>query len=274
MKRHSEIVKCPRCGEAGTLELDPFVQNLEFIVCESCGYPVPVANGIPNFAEPLTPETESLSIKQRIMETRLFATIYETPIWRPLHTYVSSGMTIPEQQAELLALAGGNDKDFIVDLACGTGHFTRAFAERWPGAAVFGLDLSMSMLRQGRSLAVKRGAKNILYVRGSIFELPFADSSVDLVNCCGALHLFHDQKTIWREVSRILRPGGVFTAEAVAPDSKIEKIQELLSARRGFRFLDPEVVRSELAEAGLEDMTWTKRKIILTFRVVKRSDSD
>ncbi len=247
--------------------------NLDYIVCEACGYPLPVTQGIPNFAEPLSRETRELSIKQRIMETRLFASMYETPIWRPLHTFLSSGMTVEKQQAELLEMAGAGEKGVVADLACGTGHFTRAFAAAWPDAAVFGLDLSMSMLRQGLSLAIKRGRKNILYVRGSIFDLPFADSSVNLVNCCGALHLFEDQPAIWAQIARILRPGGVFTGEAIARDDKMEKIQELLSARRGFRFLEPEVVRTQLEQVGLEDMTFTKRKIILTFRAVKREAS-
>ena len=268
---HSKVITCPRCSETGTLAIQPDLARLDYIVCEACGYPLPVVDGIPNFAESLTPRTQARSLKQRIMETRLFASLYETPLWRPLHTYLASGMTVEKEQQVLFDLAGDAPKSAIVDLACGTGHFTRSFARRWSDAAVVGLDLSLNMLRKGLSRALAQGTENIVFLRGSIFDLPFADGSVDMANCCGALHLFHDQPAIWREVARVLRPGGVFTAEAVARDDKVAWIQDAMSYQRGFRFLEPEVLRTELQDAGLTDMEYEQRRVIITFRAFKKS---
>ena len=243
--------------------------NVEFIVCEACGYSLPISYGIPNFAEELSASTTHLSLAQRIMETRAFASIYESPIWRPLHTFVSTGMTVKEQLKEFVDLSGDQSKEVILDLACGTGHFTRAFAKRWPEALIFGLDLSFSMLRKAVALARKNEIDNVLFMRGNIFRLPFEDGTVDQVNSCGALHLFEDQPAIWKEISRVLKPGGMFTVEAIAIDPKIEGLERFIMRTRGFHFLEPEVVKRQLQEVGIGSMEYTQRKMILTFRSVK-----
>jgi len=271
LKKHADIVTCPRCEQANRLALLPGGVNAEYVVCQSCGYALPMVGKIPNFAEEISAQTTRLPWTQRIMETRLFARMYETPVWRPLHTWVSSGQNVDEQQAELLALAGEEAREVIVDLACGTGHFTRAFAQRWPEAAVFGLDLSLSMLGEGIRRARVAKLSNIVFLRGSIFKLPFADASVDHVNSCGALHLFTDQPQIWQEIARILKPGGLFTGEAIAMDAKIEKIQRMAMERKGARFLELPTFEAELKEAGFDGLEATQRKIILTFRARRRT---
>ena len=269
MNKHADPLKCPRCGAGGSLAIQPGSLNVEYVVCESCGHALPITWGVPNFAEDINAQTTKLPLTQKIMETRLFAKIYETPVWRPLHTYISTGKSVQAQLEEMLALSGDHPRDVVLDLACGTGHFTRAFAKNWPDANLYGLDLSFSMLREAVSRAKKDELDNVVFIRGSIFDLPFLDNTIDHVNCCGALHLFQDQPTIWKEISRILKPGGLFTGEAIAIDPKVEKIQRVVEKSRGASFIQPEVFRAQLQDVGLESMEHTQRKVIMTFRSVK-----
>ena len=109
-----------------------------------------------------------------------------------------------------------NSNVAILDLACGTGHYARAFANVNPKAVVYGVDISLSMLTHARMLARQKSLKQIVFLRGDIYRLPFDDQCVDWVHCGGALHLFADLRPIWTEIARVIKPGGVFTVMTIA----------------------------------------------------------
>ena len=56
--------------------------------------------------------------------------------------------------ADLLARIGAADPALVVDLGCGPGNLTAILAQRWPGAAVVGVDSSPQMLAQAQAQAV------------------------------------------------------------------------------------------------------------------------
>ena len=74
-----------------------------------------------------------------------------------------------------------------LDIACGTGRYSRWLANRLGPDQVTGLDLSQPMLRRAG-----RDAPGIRFVRGSALALPFTGDSLGTVSCFGALHLFPD----------------------------------------------------------------------------------
>jgi ubiquinone/menaquinone biosynthesis C-methylase UbiE len=104
--------------------------------------------------------------------------------------------------------------DTLLDLACGPGIYSRPFAAQVAPGLVVGLDLSPAMLRHARDRAHVAGLENLALVRGDALCLPFAGGRFDVVNCCGALHLFPDADRALREVHRVLKPGGRFTVAA------------------------------------------------------------
>lgn len=94
-----------------------------------------------------------------------------------------------------------------VDLGCGAGHLTYAVA---PFAkSVIAYDLSPEMLSVVHGEAEHRGLKNIQTECGSTEDLPFSDGSVDAVISRYSAHHWRDVRKAMREVSRILRPGGI-----------------------------------------------------------------
>jgi SAM-dependent methyltransferase len=87
----------------------------------------------------------------------------------------------------------------LLDIGCGTGHFTRWFAAR--GLTAAGLDLSRPMLAE----AVKRNGQ--VYVRGDALKLPFQDGSFDLVSAITILEFLPDPACALAEAIRVARRG-------------------------------------------------------------------
>lgn len=113
---------------------------------------------------------------------------------------------IADRLAHHLRLKGGGS---YLDIACGTGNYTTALANRqgrWHG-----LDLSGQMLRSAR----QKGGSISLF-QADAAELPFQDGSFDGVLCTMALHHFADLLTVFRESYRVLDRDRfvIFTATA------------------------------------------------------------
>jgi ubiquinone/menaquinone biosynthesis C-methylase UbiE len=99
--------------------------------------------------------------------------------------------------------------DEVLDMGCGTGRFTIPLAERVK--AVSGLDLSPMMLATARKKLADRGLAADLR-EGDMAALPFADGSFDVVvSMLAMMHIpREDRQQVFREVARVLRPGGRF----------------------------------------------------------------
>jgi demethylmenaquinone methyltransferase/2-methoxy-6-polyprenyl-1,4-benzoquinol methylase len=90
----------------------------------------------------------------------------------------------------------------ILDLASGTGDFSKLVASRYPGAQAIAVDLTERMLR----LAKENGVD--LAVCGDAGALPFADGSFDAVFVGYGLRNFPDLRLAVSEIERVTRPGG------------------------------------------------------------------
>jgi SAM-dependent methyltransferase len=145
---------------------------------------------------------------QRLMESAGLALIYER-LWRPVLGRVLMGAMGPGMgderrlAIEMLELEEG---DTVLDVACGPGNFTRAFAPvvGSPGLVV-GIDASSAMLAR----AVQETTdENVAYLRGDASSMPFRDGSFDGVCCFAALYLIEDPFAAIDEMVRVLAPGG------------------------------------------------------------------
>ena len=87
----------------------------------------------------------------------------------------------------------------VLEVGCGTGHFTRWLAER--GFRVVGLDLSRVMLRE----AVRCDGQR--YVVGDALALPFDRGSFDIVALITTLEFLVDQRQALSEAVRVARAG-------------------------------------------------------------------
>lgn len=77
-------------------------------------------------------------------------------------------------------------------------------------AGVVGIDIGERQLENARSLAGDRGMADVSFQRASMYDLPFPDASFDAVLAHTAVEHLGDPLAAFREVRRVLKPGGVF----------------------------------------------------------------
>jgi arsenite methyltransferase len=97
----------------------------------------------------------------------------------------------------------------VLDVGCGSGADVR-IAGRLVGARglAVGVDLSEELVRVARGEGPATRASDVRVVRASAEALPFRDGAFDHVLSNGALNLVFDKERAFREIARVLRPGG------------------------------------------------------------------
>jgi ArsR family transcriptional regulator len=138
----------------------------------------------------------------------------------------------------------------VADIACGEGYLSVESA-RW-AKRVVGVDRSAEVLKRAKTLAERRGMKNITWKRGDMEKLPLDSASVDVALLSQALHHAIDPAHAVAEAARVLRPGG----RALVLDLRAHD-QDWVRDRVGDRWLGfkDEELEQFLASAGLEDVT-------------------
>jgi arsenite methyltransferase len=100
--------------------------------------------------------------------------------------------------------------DTILDIGCGAGVDTIIAAlMAGPSGSVTGIDLVPEMLERAKENA-RLCALNVEFMEGSAEEIPFSDSTFDVVISNGVFNLVVDKVTALSEVYRVLKPGGQF----------------------------------------------------------------
>ena len=205
-------------------------------------------------------EPESTGLTQDLMVTRVVPTIYER-WWRPALGRIAKGVMGPGMADEhriarlLLGLSPG---DGVLDVACGTGNFTRDFARSvGPDGLVVGIDVSETMLtRAVRDTRDAGLADRAAYVRGDASELPFLDSSFDGVCCFAALHLFADPMRALDRMTAVLTPGGriaIFTSVR-GRSAPLRTFESVAGSRSGMRMFERDEVVHALEDRGFAEI--------------------
>ena len=126
----------------------------------------------------------------------------------------------------------GRKPEVIVDAGSGTGMSSRMLQARWPEATVLSVDTAQGMLRHGRAPAPTLGerAKAIfrktpnapIAVNADVRNLPFADSSVDLIYSNLCLQWIEDLQGALNGFRRVLKPGGMLLFSTFGPETLFE----------------------------------------------------
>lgn len=98
----------------------------------------------------------------------------------------------------------------LLEVPVGTGVLTMPVYKTLPQADITCLDYSPDMMATAQRRAEAAGLKNVIFQQGDVGALPFGDSVFDLVLSLNGFHAFPDKKAAYREIYRVLCPGGTF----------------------------------------------------------------
>ncbi len=169
---------------------------------------------------------------------RQFAGLLELPLRRQ---YLDPG--------EVLGMYGVNAGMEVLDAGCGTGIFTVEMARMLGGqiggqggsqGRVHAVDLQPSMIERTQARVAAAGVSNLVQLHQvGLYDLPFADDSIDLAVLISTLGEIRDKPAALSELRRVLKPGARL---GVTEEMLFTTYQLAGSARRwveeaGFRFL-------------------------------------
>jgi arsenite methyltransferase len=169
------------------------------------------------------------------------------------------------------ALAALKPGEVVLDLGSG-GGFDVFIAGRKVGPAgrAIGVDMTPEMLARARRNAAgyskQTGLDNVEFRLGEIEHLPVADHSVDaLISNC-VINLSPDKPQVWREMARVLKPGGRVAVSDLAllrplPQAVREMVEAVIGCVAGAVLVDE--TRRLAQEAGLADIVLTKKSDFL-----------
>lgn len=166
-----------------------------------------------------------------------------------------------------VALATLRPGETVVDLGSG-GGFDVFIAGRKVGAEgrAIGVDMTPEMLSKARrNLTVYRertGLDNVEFLLGEIEHLPLPDSSADVVISNCVINLSPDKPQVWREIARVLKPGGRVAISDIAllqplPEQVLHKVEALVGCIAGAVTVDD--TERMMREAGLTNIKLESR---------------
>jgi tetratricopeptide (TPR) repeat protein/SAM-dependent methyltransferase len=155
----------------------------------------------------LTPIEDEVSreVRRQYEENPYPRWVMAAPIGDPIALDVSLRQRHP--LARFTSLDDSQHLDVLI-AGCGTGQHTLETAQRYLGARVLAVDLSLSSLCYAKRKAQELGLTNVSYAQADILRLGSIARDFDLIESSGVLHHLADPLAGWRVLVKLLRPGG------------------------------------------------------------------
>jgi SAM-dependent methyltransferase len=166
-----------------------------------------------------------------------------------------------------VAIAALQEGQTVLDLGCGGGFDVFQAGERVKASGrAIGVDMTPEMLAKARrnieQYRKRVGLDNVEFRLGEIEHLPVPDASVDVVLSNCVINLSPDKPQVWREIFRVLKPGGKVSVSDLAllkplPDNIREMASALVGCVTGAVMVDE--TRVMLEKTGFTAITLTPK---------------
>lgn len=129
-----------------------------------------------------------------------------SPVYDRLNQVLSFGNAERwrKKAAKILLKESGFSPETILDLGCGSGKFIECFLKEKAWSHAVGVDFSSQMLKKAR----ENINGNVLWLEGDFDNLPFLDSSFDLVISAFTLRSVQNMPVFLERIHRLLKSGG------------------------------------------------------------------
>jgi tetratricopeptide (TPR) repeat protein/SAM-dependent methyltransferase len=146
----------------------------------------------------------------------------------------------PSAEFRPLGKAGGID---VLIAGCGTGQHALGTAQRFQGARVLAIDLSLASLGYAKRKTLATGLSNIDFAQADILNLSGISRTFDIIESSGVLHHMGDPFAGWRALLSLLRPGGFMAVGLYSERARADLAPaRAFIARRGYQST-PEDIR-------------------------------
>lgn len=154
----------------------------------------------------------------------------------------------------------------VLDLGAGTGYASKALKQRYRAAEIIALDLSPAMLVEANRR--QSWLRRFHRVAADAHRLPVKAASIDLVFSNLMLEWCHGPDTVFQEIRRVLKPGGLLSFATFGPDTLRElraAWREVDSYTRVHRFIDMHDLGDALMRAGLAEPVMDTERLTVTY---------
>ena len=159
------------------------------------------------------------------------------------------------------AVAELREGDRVLDLGSGGGIDVLLSAKRvGPSGRAIGLDMTDEMLALAQRNAAEAGATNVEFLKGTIEAVPLPADSVDVIISNCVVNLAADKPAVFREIARVLKPGGrigitdIVADDVLTPEQRAERGSYVGCIAGALSFGEFE---AGLREVGLTDISLT-----------------
>ena len=261
------LYACPACRSDLSL-------HATRLVCTGCGALYPLVDGIPDFILEDLSQSEVPLLQWANSHYDQLAPVYERMRY-PWRLLLHAGLAAPSlgDLVRLAAETASAPGALVLDVACGPATLGRRIAS--PDRHVYGIDVSMGMLRQGLAYVQAGDVPNMHLARAKVEQLPFADGRFDAAVCAAALHLFADPALALAEIGRCLAPAARLAVQTMSAEPRgifrFKRVRKAAHSRGSHLFTLAEL-EAGVESAGFTDFRPQAFGSIIIFRATRKSD--
>jgi ubiquinone/menaquinone biosynthesis C-methylase UbiE len=162
--------------------------------------------------------------------------------------FLASHKSAEDAIRQAVFTSGVMDQDTVLDVACGPGVLSCAFAKH--ARHVTGIDITPSMLERAKELQESLRISNVAWRRCDVYRMPFADGRFSMIITRYAFHHLENPPLALKEMVRVCAPNGkVVVIDSAPPAEKAQAFNQIEFER------DPSHIKAHTPEEVSELMT-------------------